>query len=185
MIRPFEFVAGSLALDFVDTLAGRAKEPAELLAEPGDLVRWFREARLVHSIILGEAELAAARELRETIHATVLAVVEDIVPSVEAVARINSAAAKPDLRPQYVNGDVVLHAQNPLEAALSRIAADAINDLSPAMCGRLRRCPDCKMLFRDNSRPGKRKWCSSASGCGNRAKVRRHRARHKGIGKND
>jgi len=185
MTRPFEFGAGSLALDFVDTLAGRAKEPVELLADPADLVRWFREAGLVHSITLGEEELAVARELRETIHAAVVAVVEDIVPSVDGVARINSAAAKPDLRPQYVNGDVLLFAQNPLEAALSRIAADAINDLSPSMCSRLRRCPDCKMLFRDNSRPGKRKWCSSASGCGNRAKVRRHRARHQGTRRND
>lgn len=185
MIRSFEFVAGSLALDFVDTLAGRAKEPVELLAEPDDLVRWFREARLVHSVSLGGAELGVARELREAIHATVLAVVEDIVPPVDGIGCINGAAAKPDLRPQFVDGDVLFHAQIPFEASLSRIAAEAINDLSPAMRGRLRRCPDCKMLFRDNSRPGKRKWCSSASGCGNRAKVRRHRARHQGDKRND
>jgi predicted RNA-binding Zn ribbon-like protein len=31
------------------------------------------------------------------------------------------------------------------------------------------------MLFFDASPPGKRLWCSSSSGCGNRAKTRRHR----------
>ncbi|MBJ7439049.1 MAG: CGNR zinc finger domain-containing protein, partial [Sphingopyxis sp.] len=42
---------------------------------------------------------------------------------------------------------------------------------------RLRECDGCKMYFLDNTRGRRRRWCSSASGCGNRAKVRRHRDR--------
>ncbi|NEE48667.1 CGNR zinc finger domain-containing protein, partial [Streptomyces sp. SID8455] len=35
---------------------------------------------------------------------------------------------------------------------------------------------DCRLLFVDTSRPGKRRWCSMER-CGNRHKVRAHRAR--------
>jgi predicted RNA-binding Zn ribbon-like protein len=40
---------------------------------------------------------------------------------------------------------------------------------------RVRRCanPECGWLFLDDSRAGKRRWCSMSS-CGNRAKARRH-----------
>src|SRR5580704_15548830 len=40
---------------------------------------------------------------------------------------------------------------------------------------RVRRCanPECGWLFLDDSRAGKRRWCSMQS-CGNRAKARRH-----------
>jgi hypothetical protein len=44
---------------------------------------------------------------------------------------------------------------------------------------RVRRCanPECGWLFLDDSRAGKRRWCSMSS-CGNRARARRHY--HKG-----
>ncbi|MFE7130281.1 CGNR zinc finger domain-containing protein [Streptomyces sp. NPDC057638] len=35
---------------------------------------------------------------------------------------------------------------------------------------------DCQLLFADTSRPGRRRWCSMER-CGNREKVRAHRAR--------
>jgi predicted RNA-binding Zn ribbon-like protein len=40
---------------------------------------------------------------------------------------------------------------------------------------RVRRCanPECGWLFFDDSRAGKRRWCSMQA-CGNRAKARRH-----------
>ena len=40
---------------------------------------------------------------------------------------------------------------------------------------RVKRCanPECGWLFLDDSRAGKRRWCSMSS-CGNREKARRH-----------
>ena len=40
---------------------------------------------------------------------------------------------------------------------------------------KVRRCanPECGWLFLDDSRAGKRRWCSMLA-CGNRAKARRH-----------
>ena len=45
---------------------------------------------------------------------------------------------------------------------------------------RLRVCanPDCRWVFSDSSRSGRRKWCDMNT-CGNRAKVARHRQRRK------
>ena len=47
--------------------------------------------------------------------------------------------------------------------------------LSGPRLDRVRRCanPQCGWLFLDDSRAGKRRWCSMQS-CGNRAKARRH-----------
>lgn len=48
---------------------------------------------------------------------------------------------------------------------------------------RLKACPDCRWAFYDHTRNGSKRWCMMAPagpgsrGCGNIAKVRRHRAR--------
>jgi len=48
---------------------------------------------------------------------------------------------------------------------------------------RLKACPDCRWAFYDHTRNGSKRWCLMAAsgpgsrGCGNIAKVRRHRAR--------
>jgi predicted RNA-binding Zn ribbon-like protein len=48
---------------------------------------------------------------------------------------------------------------------------------------RLKACPDCRWAFYDHTRNGSKRWCLMAPagpgsrGCGNIAKVRRHRAR--------
>jgi len=41
----FEFISGSLSLDFVDTLGNQRAEPIERLAIPDDLDRWVRAHR--------------------------------------------------------------------------------------------------------------------------------------------
>ena len=48
-------------------------------------------------------------------------------------------------------------------------------DLIGGKLDKVRRCanPECGWLFLDDSRAGKRRWCSM-SACGNRAKARRH-----------
>lgn len=50
---------------------------------------------------------------------------------------------------------------------------------------RLKACPDCRWVFYDNTRNGRKRWClmnagaASGRGCGNIAKVRRYRARQR------
>jgi len=179
MSRPFQFAAGSLALDFADTVAGRAGTPVELLVAPSDLDRWFREAGFTLSAAATRRDLDSARKLRGAVYDAICAVIDGAEIPEPAIEILNALAEKPDLRPQWVAGGIVRKARREVDAVFSGIAADAIGLLRVDTRHRLRRCPECRMLFRDNSRPGKRRWCSSASGCGNRAKVRRHRANRK------
>jgi predicted RNA-binding Zn ribbon-like protein len=67
----------------------------------------------------------------------------------------------------------------PIEAALSVIARDAVYLIGGDEVARVKECaaPDCALIFFDHSEPQNRRWCSM-SGCGNRAKVRAHRARN-------
>ena len=60
-------------------------------------------------------------------------------------------------------------------AQLAPVLWSAGDLLTGGRLDRVRRCanPDCGWLFVDDSRAGKRRWCSMSS-CGNRAKARRH-----------
>src|SRR5207237_327653 len=64
----------------------------------------------------------------------------------------------------------------------ARLPESIARELIQGETSRLRICenPQCRWVFKDTSRTGKRKWCSMRS-CGNRAKVARHRARRKAV----
>ena len=177
MTRSFEFTAGALSLDFIDTLAGASVEPAELLASPHDLSNWLGEAGVVQGLDLTGRDLSRALALREAVRTLLLSAVESKPWPADAVDRVNREAAGAVFRPVLLEGRVEMTSAAPFRSALAVLAGDALLLLRPEKLGRVRRCPECRMLFLDNSRPGRRVWCSSASGCGNRAKVRRHRAR--------
>lgn len=179
MKRDFEFTAGTPALDFVDTLAGRETQPTDLLAVPEDLDRWATLAGIASepATAAEQEDLRRARRLRECIYRAAKALVAGDAPAARDISTLNSYARKPTASPQWRGGKISMVSSDFFEALFSLLAADAILRLSEDTQHKLRQCPDCKMLFFDNSRPGKRVWCSSSSGCGNRAKVRRHRAR--------
>ena len=63
---------------------------------------------------------------------------------------------------------------------MSSVARDAINLFGTARVERFRKCanPTCDLMFVDQSRPGKRQWCTMDR-CGNLSKVAKHRARHR------
>jgi predicted RNA-binding Zn ribbon-like protein len=177
----FEFIAGALSLNLVDTAGRRGESPVERLREPEDLAVWLEAAGLVRipRRFVTVAALASACELREAIHRCAVAAISRSNLDADDVRKINRTAAQMPLRPKLSGAEVLLSAKNPVEAALSTIAANAIEILADAVRERIRSCPECHMMFFDTSRPGKRRWCSSASGCGNRAKVRKHRARQR------
>jgi predicted RNA-binding Zn ribbon-like protein len=178
--RSFEFKAGTRCLDLVDTVAGRTSpQPIDLLSSARELERWFRLAGFSPepAAPLSSADLEWTRSLREAIYRAARSLNAGSQPNESDIALINSTALRTPARPQFSGGVVTWLATRPVEAALSAIAADAIECFGPAQRERIRTCPECQMLFLDTSRPGKRRWCSSSSGCGNRDKVRRHRQR--------
>jgi predicted RNA-binding Zn ribbon-like protein len=173
------FTAGALSLCFVDTFGDRGGAGVERIRNTDDLRTWLELAGLVARAGRPptKADLQRAHRLREAIHAAASASVRGDPIRRDDLWAINEAAARPPLRPQMIEGELRYVAKNAVAAALSTIAADAIELFTAGRRDRIRICPECRMIFIDQSRPGKRRWCSSNSGCGNRAKVRRHRAR--------
>jgi predicted RNA-binding Zn ribbon-like protein len=77
------------------------------------------------------------------------------------------------------------HEGDPIDGALARLAEIAAREVSQGDKDRLRVCAneECRWVFHDTSRSGRRKWCDMSS-CGNRAKAARHRARQR-LGQGD
>lgn len=175
----FEFSAGSPALCLVDTIGDRGGAGIERLCDPQDLSNWLREAALigVDSQQAAMADLIDARALRDAIYRSAIALIDAGAPTAADIARINSMARVAPPRPQWRDGRIEPVAEDDIRAALSVLAADAVAILASPLIDRVRLCPECRMMFVDRSAAGRRRWCSSASGCGNRIKVRQHRAR--------
>ena len=172
----------SIAL--VATLGDRGtNEPLERIPDPETLARWCVEGRFlpVPPKISGQ-ELAAARLLRDAIYHAACAVRQARKPSSEDIATINVWAARgalvPELTPDGRSAD--WKNERTLSPVLGTIARDAIDVLTKTDPSRIKLCadPTCRGLFVDESRPGKRRWCSM-NFCGNRAKSRTFARRHR------
>lgn len=183
------WLGGRPSLDLVNTLRERWWRRVECLVTPGDLARWLCEADLIDGPAAATtAHLTAARRLREAVDALVTAAVDGAPPPEEAVAeidrRLRDAVEVPHLT--TAGGAPVLGvraARDPVAAALGAIALDAARMLGTEERDRIRVCAgeSCSARFYDRSPAGRRRWCSM-DGCGNRAKVRRHRDRRRTAG---
>jgi predicted RNA-binding Zn ribbon-like protein len=174
------FRAGRPSLDLCSTLLWRYRAPTELLRNPADLVRWIAEAGLAPVPRTADQHaLNSALRLREAIYRAAHAHVQAEAPAARDLATLNRLAAKPVAVPHIgTRRGLTWTAADPVAAALSAIARDAIALLTDPLADRLRECaaPDCAFLFLDSSRAGNRRWCAT-NRCGNRQRVRNHRAR--------
>ena len=197
-------VSGHLALDLVNTVSWRHDPPRFLdrLDGPAALAAWTAARSLPVVADATPAELAALRALREAIHAVVIARAVG-----EPGDRGAAGPADDPLEPFGIDATRLADARRTLRdaaaAAVSRATLDfpagarwtvpvtgapslhdhlalaAVDLLATADPARLHSCAahDCGWVFLDTSRSGTRRWCDSA-GCGNRARARRHHARH-------
>jgi predicted RNA-binding Zn ribbon-like protein len=174
------FDTSSLALDFAYTgTVGESVENAaeETLRSPEDLSAWL--ANRLPSVAATDRDLADALMLRGSIARLALAASADRDPDAHDIDLLNLYAATPDIPPRLVGGTVQAGRTEPRTAqALSTVARDAVALLSGETLGRIRECDadDCSLIYLDTSRAGNRRWCSMQR-CGNRHKVRAHRAR--------
>lgn len=195
----FDFLAGRLAIDFVNTVSGkRLVAPIERLNEFDDVLSWAEQ--------IGLATPARAKALRrvakerpreaETVFARTMKVREALFRIFAAVAtRERPAAADFELFNAEL-GEALSHLrlveqkdgfvwafsdEEELASVLwpvLRSASDVLVQDDPA---RVRMCEaedGCGWLFYDETRGGTRRWCSMKD-CGNRAKARRHYAKNK------
>ncbi|MCP3822909.1 CGNR zinc finger domain-containing protein [Streptomyces sp. A3M-1-3] len=179
--RPYLFDPGALSLELLPTGGPGGFARYEVLHAPADLVRWAEESRLPAGLepVVAAAEVAAARALRDALWqlATDRAHGRPLRPADLAV--VNAAAAQeppaPRIAPDGTRGWIPGATGTQL---LSAVARDAVDLLTGPYAHRVRECGshDCFLLFVDTSRPGRRRWCAMER-CGNRNKVRAHRAR--------
>jgi predicted RNA-binding Zn ribbon-like protein len=181
MARPAFRFGGRLSLDLTWTVRFRAVAPTELLVEPEDLDRWLVAA----GFTLGDgrsdgAGLGLARALREAVDRSARRRIEGRPLVAADVDSINDAAdhAAPLPRLTTAGRIVVATDGDPVRSSLAAVAHDAIDLLGTDHQGRLRHCEGahCSLLFLDDSRPGRRRWCS-VEVCGNRANTARYRSR--------
>jgi len=178
----FAFIGGTLAIDFAQTGGEGYRARWEGWHRPEDLADWAElqpDLRIRPSA--SDVELAEARVLREAIWRVARAHVEDTPRPDADFAYLETVAATPDLAPVWRAGRRQWQENASFSRVLSSVARDALSLFGTERLERLRECanPNCQLMFIDNSRPGRRQWCSMGR-CGNLSKVARHRAKTKG-----
>ena len=175
------FDAGSVALDFAHT--GGFADRRALVDTPEALGDWLRERFPGLDGEVSERELVDARALRASLARLAAASLGSTGAgeggAAEDVDVVNLFGATPDIPPVLAGGSRQAgRSRARVGQALSAIARDAISLFGPGNAGRIRECAadDCRLIFYDESRSNNRQWCSMQR-CGNRAKVRAHRAR--------
>lgn len=172
---------GRPSLDLLNTVRDRPRRARETLCGPADLAAWLHEARLLDDDTdPGEENLNTARTLRAAIDALTFPSGHPREAVRRAVVVVNAEAAHAPLGPRLaVDRDgrpMVVPPRPSVQAALGKIALDAIELLGGDDLLRVCAASECGIRFVDRSPSGNRQWCSMRR-CGNRTKARRHYAR--------
>jgi predicted RNA-binding Zn ribbon-like protein len=201
----FKFIAGTLCLDFINTVGGRVACDSsggsrycvlnDKLSGFEDLVQWGEAAGLLGR--LGAQKMArrsASRRvdaqkafdraiaLREALYSVCDCLLETNPPAPSDVAVLNRELAYAHTHKCLTFRDETFAWSWDEPASFDRILWAVVDSaaefLTSSALASLRRCPgdDCGWLFLDASRNGSRQWCEMRI-CGNRAKLRRFRER--------
>jgi predicted RNA-binding Zn ribbon-like protein len=181
-----QFVAGNLALDFVNTVAFRA-DPAKRidhLQRAEDVDRWASQAELPEWVgrtsgpHVGPAALRHIRAVREQLFAVFHSVASGDPIAADTLARVGNAYHDCCARRRLSKDDAEVRwvwrasARN-TDYLLLPVLTSATDLLTSAARDLVRQCEgaDCGWLFLDRSNARRRRWCSMAD-CGNRNKAR-------------
>ena len=197
-IQGLELLGGHPALDFVNTLDWRDRDPEaggpeECLVSFEALLAWAVCAGLVTGTEEAVLTAAARRDpkaadavsrdaivLREAIYALVDARRGGRLPPAASLERINHWLPRAPATPRLIaetDGYSWADRKSDIEPAalLGRLALSAGELLASGQLDRVGCCagPGCGWLYLDTSPNRRRRWCSM-EGCGNRAKAKRH-----------
>jgi len=185
--QDFQFIAGSLALDFVNTIGNRLGSARDYLASPRDAARWVQLAGIASlppNSRFTRSDLADIRGRRENLYALFAPCASRAFPlNAQPLAHLNRdlAALNGKRALRRVDGSFQWAINGSAAERLAYcIVADAAELLNSGSFKLIRRCQDrrCGWLFLDRSKQRNRRWCSMRD-CGNRAKARRHYAQRR------
>jgi predicted RNA-binding Zn ribbon-like protein len=197
---PAIFVADSLGLDFLNSVATPVDLPVDWIDNGQGLLDWLAQAELVPNEVLtklrkqtppGELDKIAdqARHLREWFRTFVIAHKGRPfrVADLRELKPLNRLLERDEMFSQITHGDpgvervlklrTVRRWRTP-DSLLLPIAETLARFVSTEDFSDVRACegPSCTLLFVDHTRGKARRWCSMAI-CGNRAKQAAHRER--------
>jgi predicted RNA-binding Zn ribbon-like protein len=165
-------------LDFATTHVGRYTDsPVDLIATPDRLRAWLVQWALAPAAGVTADDVEAARALRESLHRLALAGAQGTTPDTGDVRVVDdSLSGEAPVRLRRGRGGLTRSRPRTALEALTRLARQAVDDLSGPNAARLRACGDdeCSGIFLDPT--GRRRWCSDER-CGVKARVRAHRER--------
>jgi predicted RNA-binding Zn ribbon-like protein len=200
-IESHEFAAGDLiggdsALDFINTVTGRDRQPRDWLDSYARLLEWATLVRLLPEKNLralakklrdepaaATRALSRAKELREELFALVSAVASGNAPPKSALAALRehwlAGSEAHELR--FENGRVIADVRADaadFDLIAAMVGYRMVEHVMPQPVDRLRMCggANCSWVFIDSSKAGRRRWCDMAV-CGNVAKTQRFYAR--------
>ena len=187
----FLFIGERLAIDLLNTVMVIEGQVRDLLERPGDIARWGEGARIAQSegakpaSRVHQRELNELRTFREDLRRGLRAWIETHRPGRQLVALLNTRLLRdPEVLELGVVDDELIPTPRSIAAPRDRlygaIARSAASLLAQDDPGRLRKCanPDCRLMFYDVSKAGRRRWCLMQT-CGARAKVSAFRARRR------
>ncbi|GGZ13530.1 CGNR zinc finger domain-containing protein [Streptomyces avidinii] len=183
MTVTFPLTGEPLALDLLNTESATG----DLVADPAGLAAWLaaQAGRLTPVAAVGAAEVSAVQAVREAARPALDAARRGEGPPAGALRVLNEAlAAAPSYRVLAWTEEAgtvasAYRTAEPARRLAAELAEAAAELLTDPRVGQVRACEahDCVLLFLP-AHP-RRRWCV-ASACGNRARVARYYARHKG-----
>jgi predicted RNA-binding Zn ribbon-like protein len=167
-----------LVRDFVNT--ADIEEGVDKLATSALLRNWLAERGLSVGD-LDDDDRERAIELREALRALLIANNGEPL-DVRAIETLNRTAGDAVLRVRFASegGSGLAPAGEGIDLALGSILAIVFRSMAEGTWPRLKACQadTCQWAFYDHSKNRSGTWCSMAV-CGNRAKARTYRHRHK------
>ncbi|MEV5757687.1 CGNR zinc finger domain-containing protein [Streptomyces tendae] len=179
--KAYRFDPGALCLELLTTGGPGDFARWEVLHEPADLLTWVDRSRLPDGldVSVDRTDVARARALRDALFLLAADRAHGRPLHPAHLDIVNAAAAVPPLATRLEpDGGRAWAPGATGPGLLSTVARDAIELFTGPYADRIRECGahNCFLLFVDTSRPGRRRWCAMEH-CGNREKVRAHRAR--------
>jgi predicted RNA-binding Zn ribbon-like protein len=200
--EPAFFIADSLGLDFLNSVATPVDAPVDWLDSGDGLVAWLAQADLAPAPVLraliaqappGELDKIAeqARALREWFRAFVRKHMgRPLTPeAIDELAPLNAILARDEKFSQVARRRASCGARLEFETMRRWRSPESLllpiaEALARCVCdedfANIRACEGhrCTLIFADHTRRRSRRWCSMAT-CGNRAKQAAHRHRLK------
>lgn len=177
--QKYEFVGNNLGVDFVNTEINVRGELVDLLLSESDVMQWLEQASIDVDLVQG-MDLGNLLAFRKKARQLLSQIIEKQSIEDELIATLNKYMQNYKMQYQLEHSatEYQLIKHNICQSTadiIGLLAYELANLLSSEQRAYLKRClnPDCVLMFVDNSRSHKRRWCSMET-CGNRAKVSKH-----------